>query len=64
MVDPKTRQREITSLNEAMAELEMRSGTIVTRSENEQIQVESGEIDVVPAWRFLLKISESEAKVQ
>ncbi len=64
MVDPQTRKREITSLNETMAELKMNSGTIVTRSENDRIQVESGEIDVVPAWRFLLNLSETETKVQ
>ncbi len=64
MVDPQTRQREITSLSEAMAELKMSSGTIVTRSEDGQIEVESGKIDVVPAWRFLLNIPEIEVKVQ
>lgn len=62
MVDPKTRRREITSLNEAMAELKMSFGTIVTRSEDEKIQVESGKIDVVPAWRFLLNLPETEAQ--
>lgn len=53
------RKREITSLAEAMAELKLAQSTIVTRSEEEQIQVESGKIDVVPAWHFLLNLAES-----
>jgi hypothetical protein len=58
MADPQTRKREITALAEAMAELKLPEGTIVTRGEEEQIQVESGKIDVVPAWRFLLQLTE------
>lgn len=54
MADPQTRKREITALNEAMAELKLTSSTIVTRREEEQIQVDPGKIDVVPIWRFLL----------
>jgi predicted AAA+ superfamily ATPase len=37
-----------------MAELNINSGTIVTRSESEQIKTESGAIEVIPVWRFLL----------
>jgi len=36
------------------------TGIIVTRSEEEQIQVESGKIDVIPAWRFLLSLQENQ----
>ena len=57
MVDPQTRKREIKALSEAMAELNLSEGTIVTRGEDEQIQVESGKINVVPAWRFVLILS-------
>ena len=57
MADPHTRKRETTSLAGAMAELKLAEGTIVTRDEDEQIQVASGKIDVVPAWRFLLNLS-------
>jgi len=56
MADPQTRKRETTALAEAMAELKLAQGAIVTRGEEEQIQVESGKIDVVPAWRFLLSV--------
>lgn len=56
MADPRTRKREITALGEAMAKLKLTEGIIVTRGEEEQIQVESGKIDVIPAWRFLLNL--------
>ena len=54
LADPKTKKREITALSEAMAEQNINSGTIVTRSESEQVKTESGTIEVVPIWRFLL----------
>lgn len=59
MADQQTRKRETTALAEAMTELKMSQGIIVTRKEEEQIQVASGKIDVVPAWRFLLNMPES-----
>jgi predicted AAA+ superfamily ATPase len=49
-----TRKRELTALNEAMKELSVNSGTIVTRNEEERIDVDAGYINIVPAWRFLL----------
>ncbi|HET6421133.1 MAG TPA: hypothetical protein VFG19_13290, partial [Geobacteraceae bacterium] len=58
MADPQTRKRETTALAEAMAELKLAQGTIVTRGEEEQIRVESGKINVMPAWRFLLNLPE------
>jgi len=58
LADPQTRKREVTALVEAMKEMELTSGIIVTRGEEEQIVVESGTIDVVPAWRFLLNLSQ------
>jgi predicted AAA+ superfamily ATPase len=42
-----------------MAELTLTTGTIVTRSEHERIEVDGGTIEVVPAWRFLLDLPES-----
>jgi predicted AAA+ superfamily ATPase len=59
MSNPQTRTREVTALREAMTELELSEGTIVTRGEEEQIDFESGRINVVPAWRFLLKLQET-----
>lgn len=51
-----TRKREVGALTEAMAELGIREGTIVTRSEEEEIPTPSGTIAVVPAWRFMLAV--------
>ncbi len=56
MADPQTRKQETTALAKAMAELKLEHGIIVTRGEEEQIQVDSGRIDVTPAWRFLLNV--------
>jgi len=56
MADPQTRKRETVALAEAIGEQNLRQGTIVTRQEEGQIAVDSGVIDVVPAWRFLLGI--------
>jgi len=58
MADSQVRKREITALNEAMVELKLQSGTIVTRNEHDQIQTDTGEIQVLPVWRFLLEIPE------
>jgi len=57
MADQQTRKREVAALSEAMAELELTEGSIVTRSEEEMIQVESGGIAVVPVWKYLLNLS-------
>lgn len=54
---PKTKLREIQALQEAMQELKLKQGTIVTRSEEGTIEVEAGVITIIPAWRFLLRIS-------
>jgi len=54
MADPQTRKREITSLAEAMAELKLGTGYIVTRNEEEQIKTESGTVVLLPVWQFLL----------
>lgn len=59
MLDQQTRKRETTALAEAMAELKLPHGIIVTRNEEEQIQADSGKIEVMPAWRFLLNMPPS-----
>lgn len=58
LAEPTTRKREIAALSEAMAELNLPLGTIVTREEEEEIAVAAGTIRVVPAWRFLLELPE------
>ena len=59
MAEPQTRKREVSALSEAMTELGLKSGTIVTRNDEEKIEVGGGYIEVVPAWRFLLNMPES-----
>jgi len=59
LANPQTRKRETAALSEAMSELRLSTGTIVTRNEDERIATEAGTIEVVPAWRFLLELPES-----
>jgi len=59
MAEPQTRKRELAALSGAMAEYGLKSGTVVTRNEEKQIEVGAGKIEVVPAWRFLLNLLES-----
>lgn len=59
LADPQTRKREVTALSESMVELGVKSGSIVTRSEDEEINTNSGIIHVIPIWRFLLDLPES-----
>jgi predicted AAA+ superfamily ATPase len=56
LADTQTRKREIGALHEAMVECGTTSGIIVTRSEEERIVVECGEITVIPAWKFLFDL--------
>ncbi|MBW7877511.1 MAG: hypothetical protein H3C47_16160 [Candidatus Cloacimonetes bacterium] len=44
------------SIAEAMAELKEPQGIIVARHEEEQIHLDCGTIDVLPAWKFLLNL--------
>jgi uncharacterized protein len=58
LADTQTRKREINALSEAMAELNIKTGTIVTRNSEEHIKTDTGIIDIIPAWRFLLSLPE------
>ena len=58
MAEPQTRKREVAALSEIMAELGVKSGTIVTRAEEAVMEVNGGKIEVIPAWRFLLNMSD------
>jgi len=50
--------RRIKSVILDFQELSLETGTIVTRDEEEEINVGGGKIEVVPAWRFLLNLPE------
>ncbi len=39
-----------------MAELKIKTGTIVTRNEEEHVDIDGGSIQVIPAWRFLIDL--------
>jgi predicted AAA+ superfamily ATPase len=54
LANPDTRNRELSALQGAMQELELKTGTVVTRNEEEQVTTGQGDIQVIPAWRFLL----------
>ena len=59
LAEPQTRKREVAALSEAMTELGVKSGTIVTKGEDERIKTDDGTIEVVPMWRFLLDLPEA-----
>ena len=50
--NPKTRQREIRSLVEAMQELHLREAFIITYNEFETLETESGKIEIIPFWYY------------
>lgn len=56
LADPRIKQSEVRSLSEAMVELAVAEGTIVTWRTDETIPVGFGTIQVVPVWRFLLEM--------
>lgn len=56
LADPRVKQSEVRSLSEAMVELAVAEGTIVTWRTDETIPVGFGTIQVVPFWRFLLEM--------
>jgi predicted AAA+ superfamily ATPase len=59
IADPATRDRELRTLAEAMDELGLREASIVTLFEQETIELASGTVRVVPAWRWLLEEDDS-----
>jgi predicted AAA+ superfamily ATPase len=58
LADPRTWKREVAALGEAMLETGLSTACIVTRSEEDRIALDNRTMEVVPAWRFLLDLSE------
>jgi len=56
LADPRVKQSEVRSISEAIVELAVAEGTIVTWRTDETIPVGFGTIQVVPVWRFLLEM--------
>jgi uncharacterized protein len=63
MSNPTTAKREIDALSEAMQELNLSTGIIVTRSQKNTISVTNGTIQLIPAWEFLLETVDNSATV-
>lgn len=51
--DPQTRTREVEALNGAMQELSLKTGTIVTLDEEDEIKLPTGLITCIPAWKMM-----------
>ena len=54
MANEATREREVCALGEAMDELGLRRGVIVSLHDAESVVVDAGTIEVVPAWAWML----------
>lgn len=52
--DAKTRSREFSALEAGMAKYGVPESTVVTMDEEEDVEVPSGTVRVVPAWKWLL----------
>ncbi len=52
--DPKTRARELAALEAGMEKYGIAESTVVTMDAEETVEVPSGVINVVPAWKWLL----------
>ena len=51
---PETRQRELKGMLQALQALDLPTGTVLTRDQHEDIQVEGRQIAVRAAWRYFL----------
>ncbi|MEO5344619.1 MAG: hypothetical protein H7842_15115 [Gammaproteobacteria bacterium SHHR-1] len=49
-----TQIRELRALTQALQECGVSNGLFITQDECEQIQQEGLEIDVLPAWRWMI----------
>ena len=54
MKDKETRSRELDGIREAAALTHCADMTIVTRDQEEEIKDSSGNIHIVPAWKWFL----------
>lgn len=52
--DETTKKREIRALSQAMDETGIQSATIVSRNNTETIKIDDRQINIVPAWQFLM----------
>ncbi len=57
LADPDTRYREIRALSDAMEETGIPHGTILTLDDEEIIETRHGDVNILPAWLWMLKKS-------
>ncbi|MAF35591.1 hypothetical protein CL622_00555 [archaeon] len=57
LLDPKTRQREIKGLKEAMSQLKVKKGFIITLDQEDFVEG----IQLIPVWKWLLDIKQSKS---
>ena len=53
--NPETEQREIAGLLEAMEKFKLKKGLIITESQEDERKIKGQKIEIVPAWKWLLK---------
>ncbi|MEO5344686.1 MAG: ATP-binding protein, partial [Gammaproteobacteria bacterium SHHR-1] len=49
-----TRTRELRALTKALQECGETKGLVITQDERDHLQLEDLEIDVMPAWRWMI----------
>lgn len=54
LTDEKTREREIGNLLEALAELKLKEGFILTEDEEDEIKIKGVKINILPVYKWLL----------
>ena len=55
IAQPETADREIVALKTAMKELNIPKAQIITFDEKKEITIEEGNIEVLPAWQWLVE---------
>ena len=60
LADPETKEREVDALQKLSKRCPIKNRLIVTQDEEADIQTSEGAIEVVPAWKWLLRAEESE----
>lgn len=56
VIHPQTKKREVSALLEALGEMNLPKGKIITMTEGENIKLDGKEIEIIPAWQFLLEL--------
>lgn len=60
LVEERTYMREVRALEEAMKEMTIEKGFIITRNEEEIVNTKSANLYIIPVWKFLLQWPENE----